>query len=375
MFRIRTVEAVAISVPLSAPIKMSGVTVSAAENLMVCITDTEGRTGWGEASSAPTMTGEFPEGMVAAARHIGTRIEGAEITDIAAIHPLIAPLIYANQGPKSAIECALLDLWGQAAGLPMHALLGGALRDSADILTMITGGDLAAEKAFARRQADAGFRAYKVKVGTGTPERDLERATAIRALLGPDVQISADANQGYSTAQGVTFAKGAVAAGMDFLEQLVAGDDLEGMTACARATAVPLGADEGLHSIDDIRRHHALGAARGGSIKTIKMGGALPVMDAGRLMVDLRMSINLAGKVADTSIASAAICHLAMALPQLDWKTSITNQYLAVDPVTDPVRIVDGAVRRIDRPGLGVRPDLDQLAKLRVDRPGARSVA
>lgn len=365
MFRIGTVEAFAISAPLRAPVKMSGITVTAAENLMVRITDTDGRSGWGEAASAPTMTGEFPEGMVAAARHIGARIEGAEIADIHAIGPLVGPLAYANQGPKSAIECALLDLWGQAAGLPLHALLGGAVRDAADILTMITGGDLAAEKAFAQAQADAGYRAFKVKVGVGAPERDLERAAAIRAALGGDVQISADANQGYSVDEGVAFASGAGAAGMDFLEQLVAGDDLAGMAACARATRVPLGADEGLHDIEDIRRHHAAGAARGGSIKTIKMGGALPVMEAGRLMGDLGMSINLAGKVADTSIASAAICHLAMALPQLDWKTSITNQYLAVDPVIDPVRIIDGAVRRIDRPGLGVRPDLDRLARLR----------
>lgn len=50
-------------------------------------------------------------------------------------------------------------------------------------------------------------------------------------------------------------------------------------------------------------------------------------MKAGRLLADLDMSVNLAGRVAETSIASAAIAHLAVVLPRLDWGTSVTRQY------------------------------------------------
>ena len=78
----------------------------------------------------------------------------------------------------------------------------------------------------------------------------------------------------------------------------------------------------------------------GGSLKLIKLGGAGEVMNAGRLMQKLGMSVNLAGKTADTSIASAAISHIAVALPTLEWDASVTNQYLTDDIVENPVQVV-----------------------------------
>ena len=78
-------------------------------------------------------------------------------------------------------------------------------------------------------------------------------------------------------------------------------------------------------------------------------------------MDGLGMHVNLAGKLAETSIASAAIAHLAVSLPRLDWDASVTNQYLAEDVVAEPLRVVDGAVRPPEAPGLGVAPDEDRL--------------
>ena len=86
-------------------------------------------------------------------------------------------------------------------------------------------------------------------------------------------------------------------------------------------------------------------------------------MNAGQLLSSLGMSVNLAGKVAETSIASAAIAHLAMVLPKIDWATSITNQYLADDVVENPVSIVDGAVSVSQQNGLGIQVDEDKLNK------------
>ena len=60
------------------------------------------------------------------------------------------------------------------------------------------------------------------------------------------------------------------------------------------------------------------GAASGGSLKPLKMGVG-GVLTAGNLMDSLKMKVNLAGKVAESSIGSAAIAHLAVTLPRLDW--------------------------------------------------------
>jgi hypothetical protein len=69
-----------------------------------------------------------------------------------------------------------------------------------------------------------------------------------------------------------------------FVEQPVRGRPRHDGRLCPRLWPCPSAADEGLHSIDLIRRHHETGAAAGGSLKTIKLGGALAVMQAGHLM-------------------------------------------------------------------------------------------
>jgi len=301
--------------------------------------------------------------MLAVARYIGSHLINTEITSSNAIQDLIEPVIYANAGAKAALEIALLDLIGQTVDQPMYQVLGGDVRKSTPILTMVAGGTLEQEVENARRQHDEGFTSFKVKVGVNSVDVDLARVSAIRSALGPKVQISADANQGYSPDQALVFAKAAEDVGLDFMEQLVQGHNLKAMADCAKSSTVPLSADEGIHSIDDIRKHHEMRAASGGSIKLIKLGGLLPTLKAGQLLSSLGMSVNLAGKVAETSIASAAIAHLAMVLPKIDWATSVTNQYLADDVVDNPVSIVDGAVSVSQQHGLGIQVDEDKLNK------------
>lgn len=58
--RIARVEAMAISLPLARPVLMGGgQRIERSESLLVRIIAQDGRTGWGEASAAPTMTGEI----------------------------------------------------------------------------------------------------------------------------------------------------------------------------------------------------------------------------------------------------------------------------------------------------------------------------
>jgi L-alanine-DL-glutamate epimerase-like enolase superfamily enzyme len=364
MLRIAQITAIPVAVPLKKPVMMAGSTIATADNVVVRVTDDGGLAGWGEAASAPTMNGETQAGMVAAIRHMATRLTGAEVTGTAALPGLIGHAIHANPGAKAAVEMAILDLMGRRTGAPLHALLGGRQRERAAALVFIAGGTPEEEVAEARRLVAAGVVALKVKVGILGVEEDLARCAAIRAAAGPGIRISADANMGWGRDQALAFCARAGAAGLDFVEQPVAEDDLEAMCACAAASAVPIAADEGLQSIEAIRRHHALGAAAGGSVKTIKLGGMLAVMEAGRLMAGLGMQVNLAGKTAETGIASAAIAHLAVALPQVAWDTSMTCPYLACDIITRPLRIEAGHIAPPEGPGLGIEVDPAALARV-----------
>jgi muconate cycloisomerase len=312
------------------------------------------------------MNGETQAGMVAAVRHMAERLVGAEVTGVAALPGLIGPAIHFNPGAKAAVEIALLDLVGQRLQEPLHALLGGRRRQRAAALVFIAGGTPDEEVAEARRLAAEGVVALKVKVGILGVAADLARCAAIRAAVGPGIRISADANMGYGREAALSFCAGAAATGIDFVEQPVAEEDLDTMADCARVCGVPIAADEGFHSIGQILAHHRTGAAAGGSLKTIKLGGALAVMAAGQLMQRLQMQVNLAGKTAETGIASAAVAHLAVALPDLSWDTSMTSPYLAGDVVTDPLSIRDGHIAPPEGPGLGIRVDAGQLARFAV---------
>ena len=103
----------------------------------------------------------------------------------------------------------------------------------------------------------------------------------------------------------------------------------------------------------------------GGSLKLIKLGSAQGVMEGAKLMQSLSMSVNLAGKTADTSIASAAISHLAVSLPTLEWDASVTNQYLTDDIVKNPIPVVNGHIITPDGPGLGIEVDESKIDQYR----------
>src|SRR5215470_12235441 len=75
---IRRIDAIPVALPLKKPMKMAGVTIATADNVLVRIESDGGLVGWGEAASAPTMTGDTPASLVAAVRHLAPLLVGAD---------------------------------------------------------------------------------------------------------------------------------------------------------------------------------------------------------------------------------------------------------------------------------------------------------
>ena len=90
----------------------------------------------------------------------------------------------------------------------------------------------------------------------------------------------------------------------------------------------------------------------------------MKALKAAELSDQVGMKVNLAGKICETSIASAAVSHLAAAIPQIDWGLSITNQYAATDIVKEPISILNGNVSVPSGYGLGVEMDEVSLERL-----------
>ncbi|HXE04269.1 MAG TPA: enolase C-terminal domain-like protein, partial [Methyloceanibacter sp.] len=255
--KIKRVEPIAVSLPMKKPVVMAGVEIARADNVLVRIEANDGLVGWGEAASAPTMTGETVESMTAAIAYLASALEGRPADDIAGALAAMAARMYANHGAKAAIEIALHDLVGRATNQPAYALLGGKQRSRMAVRGVIGTGALASDLLEAEKKKADGYIAFKIKVGIDAPLIDGERTRRLCRLLGHDALISSDANQGWSAEQAAQYVRAVADAGLDFFEQPVSADDLAGMTAVAAAAGkIAIGADEGIHSLDDIRRHH-----------------------------------------------------------------------------------------------------------------------
>jgi|LauGreDrversion4_2_1035121.scaffolds.fasta_scaffold06731_6 muconate cycloisomerase len=356
--QIKRIQAIAISLPMIKPVKMSFEEVRNAENVLARIETSDGIVGWGEAASAPTMTGETPGSMVAAIRYLADKLEGLPADDIGAAMHRAGQYLYGNNSAKAAIEMALWDALGQAKGKPVYELLGGAKRLRVPALRLIGTGSTEGDIAETQKRLADGYVAIKIKVGVASPEADAERARAICATVKDDkVLICTDANQAWTPDEAIRFVRGIADTRIEFFEQPVAGHDVAGMALVAAASRVKIGVDEGLHSMDDLQQHHNMKAAQGCSLKTIKLGGMRPVYDAALLCEKLGMQVNLACKIAEAGIASAGLMHLAAAIPAVDWGVSLSSPYLADDIVAEPIALAGGWLNVPTGPGLGIRVD------------------
>ena len=358
--KIKSIEPIAVSLPMKKPVQMSGETVARADNVFVRVEADNGVTGWGEAASAPAMTGETVASMMAAIEYLTPKLVGRAADDLSGASAAMDAWMYGNSGAKAAIDTALHDLFGRASGRPVHALLGAKQRNRIPVLAVIGSEDAAFDLREAQRSFDAGYRAFKIKVGLGTPEADAARTRAICQALKREVEpclVSADANQGFSVDGALRFAGAVGDCGLDFFEQPVDAHDLTGMARVAAATQIPIGSDEGIHAGDDIVRHHQRKAAGGVSLKAIKLGGLRGLVEASHLCARLGMRVNISCKTGETGLASAAAIHVAAVASEIAWGLTVTSAGLAKDVAVVPLRIDRGHVEVPQSPGLGIEID------------------
>ena len=354
-----------LRIPLRVPLHLASETITHAETLVVEARDAEGRSGWGEASAAPTMNGEVLPGMTEVARrYLAPALIAAPFPDADAITHRLSRAIRANTGAKCAAEIALLDLAAQRGGLPLWVLLGEKLRDSVPAIAMIGGATDATVIEGALAARDQGFRHIKVKLGLRPdPRADAALIRQLRAALGPDAHLAGDANMAWSLEAALAFLADIPEGALDYLEQPLPDDDQAGLTALAARSRCPICIDEGLHGLADIPGHR--GIAAGFGLKAIKLGGLLPTLAADALARECGMRSTLACKIAETSIGAAAALHLAAVLPDVEWGLSVTHAMLAEDVAVPGVALRAGHAVLPSGIGLGVAPDLGRLSKFK----------
>jgi muconate cycloisomerase len=362
---IRRVDAIPVALPLKAPMKMAAETITAAQNLLVRIEAADGTVGWGEAASAPTMTGDTQGGLVAAVRHhLAPLLAGKDAAAWPELRKTLHRALAGNGGAHSAVEMALLDLTGRASGKRLIDLVAKPRRNAVKPMWLLGNPTIEQDVAEAELRQKEGFSLLKLKVGVKPLAKEIAIAHAVREAL-PKMPLCADANCGFTLANAKTYLEKTKKAGLSFIEQPLPAHDLDGLRKLAKATKVPVGIDEGIHSLADIETNARAGAG-GVSLKLIKLGGMVGAVEAGKMCQRLGLSINIAVKIAESSVGSSAALHLACAVPKADWGVSLTHFYLAEDIVKRPLPLANGLVTLPDGPGLGVEVDEAAVARFTV---------
>ena len=363
---IARMDAIPVRLPLAKPMRMSGVKLEHSDNLLVRIEARNGTVGWGEAASAPLAGAPLADMVAGVETHLRPLIEGKDALWYAQLTAQCARALPGSSGARAAVEMALLDLVGRHLQVPVSDLLGGALRDSVRPMWLLGNGAADENIAEAKRKQADGFDFFKLKVGVKAVDEEIEETLALRAALGASVTLCADANMGYTLTTARHYIAKTADARLLFLEQPLRDDDLSGMQALAKESAVSLGADQAISSIGDILDFQRAGAAAGMNLKTRRLGGIGITVHAGRICESLGLAVDLACKVSESSISGAALVQIGAVLANLDWGISPTNYYFAVDTVRDPVRPHGGSIAVTRAPGLGVEVLEDVIARHRL---------
>jgi L-alanine-DL-glutamate epimerase-like enolase superfamily enzyme len=302
------------TIPLRRPFVTAVRTTQSLDVLIVEVTDSDGRTGWGEAPTSWRVTGESVESVTAAVLGpLKEAVQGRSSTDPTGLSELLDRAVVRNSSAKMALDCALYDLAAQAADRPLHRYLGGTVNEVITDMTLsaiVDESDLDARLRAALDFVGAGFRTLKVKVGAGGD--DVKTLIEIRRAVGPTVRLRVDANQGWSPSHAVSVIRSLEDAhvGVELVEQPTPRDDVAGLAFVTSQVQTTIMADESVWTSRDLREIIRLRAADAVNIKLAKCGG----LRAGLDLLDLARENEIGamvGCMAESHVGISAAAALA----------------------------------------------------------------
>jgi muconate cycloisomerase len=326
--KIDSVEVIPVSIPLKKPMYMSGRCITHAENILIKI-EAGGVIGWGEAASAPRMTGDTVPGMIEIVnKFLRPLLIGNLVSDYRQLSTQILKTVYGNTGVKSAVNSALLDLISRIQNVPMHKLLGTQLRQTFSSMRILGNKTQEEDIDEAQDAYNNGVDFFKIKVGKHSIDEEIEQTYRIRNVIG-NSKLCVDANAGMLKSALHVYVDAVKDVNLLFLEQ-----PFDSMIKLD--LGIPICMDESIFTKDDLYLTKSSGAGQGVNLKTIKLGGPMQLVEAALVADQLGLEINVSAKVAETGIATSTMLHCAAVSPNLNWGLSTTNQYLIQDIIKAP---------------------------------------
>jgi muconate cycloisomerase len=384
---IAAIELHLIALPTRREHRWTGLTEPIGGYVLVKITDELGAEGWGEAPALKDWGGEFGRyfgeslgtTVEVITRHLAPAVKGCPPGEIVELHARMDHAIKGYPYAKAAVEFAAYDLAGKQCGLPVHRLLGGAIRRRIPVTHSIgLIGYEEAEREAAQVVAE-GIRTIKIKVGVD-PDRDVEMVRRIRDTVGAGIALCVDANQGYRTpGEAIRALRRMERFDLIYFEQPVEG--IERLAQVARAIDVPVMADESAWNAHDVIQIIEQRAAQIVSIYATKPGGLYRAMEAAAVARAAGIICNVNGSIetgignlANLALAAAApavvlSCVVPVSTPAEAQSGQIAGIYYKDDLIAQPMRLVEGAIELPTASGMGIAVDKNKIARYRVGGP------
>lgn len=357
-----------VSIPARAVHSHGSGDVAAINAVLLELRTDTGLVGWGEASPWPVFTGTVEGNAAALHTHLRPHIIGQDPVQVEVLMTRAEAVIVGHNEAKAALECALLDLTGQITGLSVAELVGGRQREAIPLSFSVANPDFDADLDDIAALWEDGVRLFKLKTGFADHGFDLMRLEKLRSLYGDEVGLRIDYNQGLAAHEARRRVRDLEPFRPDLVEQPVKRHERAVMAEIARATDIPVMADESVFDPREAIEGAAQRVADIYSLKIMKAGGIRRALEVAAIARAAGIGV-YGGCMFETSIAHAAGAHLMAAVPdlRLGCEFYMSTYYAEADIATESFPVRNGHVHVPQGPGLGVRPDSDRLARYRTD--------
>lgn len=381
---IKAIETFIVQLPTRREHKWAGLTEVIGRYVVVKMTDSDGRVGWGEAPALKDWGGEFGRYFGESAlitrtvidTYLSPSVIGVELGNFVELHARMDAVIRGYPYAKAAVEFAAYDLTGRWLNVPVHVLLGGQARDRVPVTHSIGLISIDEARSEVAQLVKEGIRTIKVKIGVDA-ERDIAMVQAVREVAGDAVEICVDANEGYKTpGEAVQTVRVMEKSSLKYVEQPVMG--IERIAEVGRRIDAPVMADESAWNAHDSIQIVQNGGIQIVSIYTTKAGGLYKAMEVGAVCRAAGIICNVNGSI-ETGIGNLANVQLAAACPAVTLSCVIPIStpaemqsgqvggiYYKDDLLSEAMKVVDGAIVVPSGPGMGINVDLQKIEKYRV---------
>lgn len=380
--RIKRCTIYALCIPFVEAFAHSAKNRRASDSFVVRLETEDGAAGYGEGVARPYVTGETVQASINHVREV--LWPALRACDYAELKPHADPLralapvdeslpevscegVVAFNAARCAMEVALLDALLRRQHLSLAALLPPR-RAFVTYGAVISSGSKESCARRARQLKLFGMKEVKIKL---VGKDDAERVRTVRETLGDDARLRVDANGAFDVQTAVAVSKELAPFKIAAFEQPVARSlGADALREVRDKTSMPVMADESLVTMKDASALVEARACDYFNLRLSKCGGLASTLRLARIAEKCGVRLQLGSQVGETAILSAAGCHVAAHLKEVEFVEGSYGKLLLTEDLSrEPLHFGHGGrARSLRAEGLGIHVREEVLERYALEK-------